>query len=154
MIRRGLRQGFLTTWELGKVIVPVTGIVTLLKHTPVIEWVVALFSPVLGWVGLSGQAAVPLALAFVLNLYAGIGAIYSLSLTPHEVFVLSVMMSFSHNLLVETAVSKKTGLSAGLVAAIRIAAAFLAAVLIRMGGFLFGRWDSGGGGAAARPGFE
>jgi hypothetical protein len=44
-----------------------------------------------------GEAAIPLVLANLLNLYAGIGAILSLELTIKEVFILAIMMSFSHH---------------------------------------------------------
>ncbi|GAX90811.1 nucleoside recognition domain-containing protein [Effusibacillus lacus] len=129
---RGLQAGLKTTWVLSKVIVPVTILVTLLKHTPVIGWIVSLFEPVMNWLGLPGEAAVVLGLGFVLNLYAAIGAMFVLPLSSYAILVLAVMLSFAHNLLVETAVSKRTGLSAGVVAFIRIGTAFLAAALFRL----------------------
>lgn len=130
--KRGLQSGLNTTWVLGKVIVPVTLVVTVLKYTPVIGWVVALFEPLMNWLGLPGEAAVVLGLGFVLNLYAAIGAMFVLPLSPYAVFVLSVMLSFAHNLLVETAVSKKTGLSASMIVLIRVGTALLAATIIRL----------------------
>lgn len=132
MVMRGLQKGLLTTWELGKIIIPITIGVTLVKHTPIIEWIMTLFSPVMGILGLPGEAAVVLALGCVLNIYAAIGAIFSLQLAVPEIFILSVMLSFCHNLLVETAVAKRIGLSAPIVVGIRVAAAFVSGIVLNL----------------------
>lgn len=95
----GLAAGFQTTWTLGKVIFPVTLLVTLLQHTPVMDWLVRLITPVMGLFGLSGEAAIPLVLGNMLNLYAGIAGILTLDLSVKEVFILAVMLSFCHNFI-------------------------------------------------------
>ena len=59
--------------------------------------------PIHGAVGLSGEAAIPLVLGNALNLFAGIAGILSLDLTVKEVFIIAVMLSFSHNIFIETA---------------------------------------------------
>lgn len=125
VLYRGWQTGLRTTWILGKVIVPITLIVSLLKHTPVIEWIVHLFAPLMGLVGLPGEAAIVLALGFILNLYAAIGAMFSLALTSPEILILCVMLSFCHNLFVETAVAKRLGLNALIVVGVRMGMAFL-----------------------------
>lgn len=107
--KKGLMAGLKTTWTLGKVIFPVTLIVALLQHTPVLPWVIKLITPLMNLIGLSGDAAIPLVLGNFLNLYAGIGAILTLDLTVKEVFIIAVMLSFSHNMLIETGVALKVG---------------------------------------------
>lgn len=129
-LRKGLKTGLWTTWVLGKVIFPVTLIVTVLSFTPVIEWVTIICKPLMGWIGLPGEAAIPLVLANFLNLYAGIGAILTMDLTVKEVLILALMMSFSHNLLIETAVSTKVGVKASVVVAIRLGLALFSALFI------------------------
>lgn len=141
----GLRSGLQTTWILGKVIFPVTLIVTILSFTPVIDWIIILFTPVMQWIGLSGEAAIPLVLANFLSVYAGIGAILTLDLSVKEVFILAVMMSFSHNLLIETAVAVKVGIKASVVIAVRVGLAIISALLIH--------WLWQGGGEQAQYGF-
>lgn len=133
MLGRGLQKGLQTTWELSKIILPITVVVTLLKHTPIIEWIVLLCSPLMNLMGLPGEAAVVLALGWMLNLYAAIGAIFSLQLSVPEIFILSVMLSFCHNLLVETAVAKRIGLNPAIVVGIRMGSAFLSGVLLHIG---------------------
>ncbi|OKL36440.1 nucleoside recognition domain-containing protein [Domibacillus mangrovi] len=122
--------GLRTTWTLGKVIFPITLIVTILQFTPVLPWIIQFISPAMGIFGLSGDAAIPLVLGNVLNLYAAIGAILSLDLTVKEVFIVAMMLSFSHNLFIESTVALKVGVKIWVVLAVRLGLAFIAGVLI------------------------
>ena len=108
-VKKGLLAGLKTTWTLGKVIFPVTLIVTILQYTPVLPWIIDLITPFMRLLGLPGDAAIPLVLGNFLNLYAGIAGILTLDLTVKEVFILAVMLSFSHNLFIESTVAMKTG---------------------------------------------
>ncbi|MFT4417153.1 nucleoside recognition domain-containing protein [Fredinandcohnia humi] len=132
MLKRGLVVGLKTTWTLGKVIFPVTLLVTLLQHTPVLDWVIKWISPLMGWFGLSGDAAIPLVLGNFLNLYAAIGAILSLELTVKEVFILAVMLSFSHNMIIESTVAAKVGIKMWIVVAVRIGLSLFSALVINL----------------------
>ncbi|WP_449355490.1 nucleoside recognition domain-containing protein [Virgibacillus natechei] len=129
---RGLQQGLKTTWALGKIIFPITLIVTILQYTPVLPWIIDKLTPVMGLLGLSGEAAVPLVLGNALNLYAGIAAIVSFEFTVKEVFILAVMLSFSHNLFIESAVASRVGVSWWLISGIRIGLALFAGVIINL----------------------
>lgn len=131
-ILKGLLTGLKTTWTLGKVIFPVTLIVTVLQFTPFLPWIIQMISPIMGIFGLSGDAAIPLVLGNVLNLYAGIGAILSLDLTVKEVFILAMMLSFSHNLFIESTVALKVGVKIWIVLAVRLGLAFMAGVIINL----------------------
>ncbi len=130
--KTGLWNGIETTWKLGKIIFPISLIVTLLKYTPVIDWMVALFAPIMAWIGLPGDAAIVLALGNLLNIYAAIGAMLAMELTVKEVFILSVMLSFSHGLLVETAIIRQIGVKGWIMAAIRMGLALLSAWVIHL----------------------
>ncbi|WP_054704430.1 nucleoside recognition domain-containing protein [Bacillus sp. JCM 19041] len=132
MIRRGLLSGLATTWTLGKIIFPITLFVTLLGYTPVLDWIANLIAPLMNLIGLPGEAAIPLVIGNVLNLFAGIGAILSLELTVKEVFILAIMLSFSHNLIVESAVATKVGIKVAPIIAVRIFLAFFSAFVINL----------------------
>ena len=132
ILRRGLKAGLMTTWELGKIIFPITLVMTLLRYTPVLDWIVTLIAPVMKWIGLSGDAAIPLVIGNFLNLYAGIGAILTLDLTVKEVFILAVMLSFSHNLLIESGVAARVGVKLWVILAVRIGLAVVSAFVINL----------------------
>ncbi|WDC85790.1 hypothetical protein PL321_13870 [Caloramator sp. mosi_1] len=78
-----------------------------MKYTPIINYIAIVFKPIMHLVGLPGEAALPFVVGNAINLYAGIGAILALSLTPKEITIISVMLCFSHSLFLETALCKK-----------------------------------------------
>lgn len=144
-LKNGLKAGLRTTWTLGKIIFPITLLLTMLQFTPVLPFIVELVAPVMGLFGLSGDAAIPLVLGNALNLYAGIGAILSLELTVKEVFILAVMLSFSHNIFIETGVALKVGVKLWVVLVVRFGLAALSGIVINL------VWK--GGGEIAQYGF-
>ncbi len=131
-LKRGLMVGLKTTWALGKVIFPVTLIVSILQYSPVLPWIIELITPLMSLLGLSGDAAIPLVIGNFLNLYAAIGAILTLDLTVKEVFIIAVMLSFSHNMLIESSVAVKVGVKLWVIILVRVGLAFLSAVVINL----------------------
>ncbi|MBT2600105.1 MULTISPECIES: nucleoside recognition domain-containing protein [Oceanobacillus] len=131
-LQRGFWEGLNTTWKLGKIIFPITLIVTILQFTPVLPWFIKLISPMMGLLGLSGEAAVPLVLGNALNLYAGIAAIISFDFTVKEVFIIAIMLSFSHNLFVESAVATSVGVKWWIIVGVRVGLALFSAFIINL----------------------
>jgi hypothetical protein len=128
--RAGLASGLRTTWVLGKIIFPVTLAVSVLQYTALYDALLAGLTPVMALIGLPDEAAVPLVLGNLLNLYAAIGAILTMELTVKQVFILALMLSFSHSLPVEAAVCRRIGVSVALVVGFRVALAVAAAVAV------------------------
>lgn len=132
IILRGLKQGVSVSWTLGKIVFPVTILVTILRYTPVLPWIIDFLTPLMKLIGLPGEAAMPLVLGNALNLYAGIGAIVSFDFTVKEVFILAMMLSFSHNLFIESTVASKVGVNWWLISGIRVGLALISAYLINL----------------------
>lgn len=128
--KNGVLVGLRTTWTLGKIIFPITLIVTIIGYTPLLDWIARMLAPIMSILGLSGEATIPLVLGNVLNLYAAIGAILTLDLSVKEVLILAIMLSFSHNLLVESAVATKVGIRISVVLGVRIGLALFSGVVI------------------------
>lgn len=122
MIRRGVRVGLRTTWELAKIVVPTAVLVAVFKASGFLDNVTEFFSPYMGYFGLSGEAAVVLFSGYFVNLYAAAGSIIALELPFAEVTVLAVMLTFCHSLLVELPISKKAGSPLFYIFLIRLAA--------------------------------
>ncbi|WP_199484540.1 nucleoside recognition domain-containing protein [Peribacillus glennii] len=144
-IKKGLLAGLNTTWTLGKVIFPITLIISVLQYTPVLDWVIDMIAPLMGLFGLPGDAAIPLVLGNFLNLYAAIAGILTLELSVKEVFIIATMLSFSHNMLIESGVALKVGVKLWIILAVRIGLAVISAVTINL------VWD--GGSETAQYGF-
>jgi hypothetical protein len=132
ILKRGLISGLHTTWTLGKIIFPITLLVTILGLTPLMDWLIDVLSPFMKLIGLPGEAAIPLVIGNFSNLYGAIGAILTMDLTVKHVFILAVMLSFSHNLFIESAVAAKVGIKMWVVLLVRVGLAILSAVLISL----------------------
>lgn len=130
--RKGISKGLETTWTLGKIIFPITFIVSILKYTPVIDFLSNSLQPVMGIFGLSGESAIILVLGNILNLYAGIGAMLTMDLTVKEAYILSIMLSLSHNIIVETAITTRIGLNPWIVGSLRLGMSFFLAFIINL----------------------
>lgn len=144
ILKRGVQAGLKTAWTLGEIIFPITLLLTILQFTPVLPWVTKAIAPLMQLIGLPGEAAIPLVLGNALNLYAGIAGILSLEMTVKEVFILAVMLSFSHNIFIETGVALRVGVRLWVVLVVRFGLAILSAVLIN--------WLWKGGGEIAQYG--
>lgn len=138
IIKRGLLAGLKTTWTLSKIIFPITLIIVILQYTPVLPWIIQFITPFMELIGLRGEAAIPLVLGNGLNLYAAIAGILSMDLTVKEVFILATMLSFSHNIFIETGVALRVGVKLWIVLVVRFGLAILSAIIINL------VWHGGG----------
>ncbi|RMG88508.1 MAG: hypothetical protein D6708_11360, partial [Candidatus Dadabacteria bacterium] len=106
-MREGLRKSATSLAILAKVLLPAYVVVDLLARTPVLPWLAGALAPAMGWLGLPGEAALPLVAGMSVNLYAAIGAMAPLHLTPREITILGLVLGLSHALVIETAVIRQ-----------------------------------------------
>ena len=134
--RNGFADGVKTFLSLLKVILPVFAAVKLLEHTPVIKWISLAGDPLMRFVGLPGEAALAVATGMLFNFYAALGIIIAMGLSAWQITILAVMLSCCHELVLESAVVRKTGISAWPILGIRLATAFAAGALMKLAGNL------------------
>lgn len=132
ILQKGLKEGLKVTWTLAKIVFPITVIITILQYTPVLPWFIDFIEPFMRLIGLPGEAAMPLVLGNTLNLYAGIGAIVSFDFTVKEVFIMAMMLSFSHNLFIESALASRVGVNWWFIVGLRLTLALIAAITINL----------------------
>lgn len=131
-VREGLRKSATSLVILAKVLLPAYVLVDLLARTPVLPWVAGALSPVMGWIGLPGEAALPLVAGMGVNLYAAIGAMAPLHLTPREITILGLVLGLSHALVIETAVIRQVCPRWVLLAATRVGLGLSAGFLVNL----------------------
>jgi len=132
--KNGFANGLKTSFLLLKVIVPVFTLIKVLEHTPVIGWISQFCDPLMRFVGLPGEAALAVVTGMFLNFYAAIGIIIALGLTAWQVTIIAVILSCCHELVIETAIVKKTGIRAWPILGIRLATALGAGVILNLVG--------------------
>ena len=134
--KNGFANGLKTSFLLLKVIIPVFALIKVLEHTPVNGWIAQYCAPLMRFVGLPGEAALAVVTGMFLNFYAAIGIIIALGLTAWQITIIAVILSCCHELVIETAIVKKTGIRAWPILGIRLATAFGAGVLLNVFGIM------------------
>ena len=125
-----------TTFELLKIMIPVSIIVKLLKETGVIEFIGMGLSPVMEIVGLPGDYGLVWATAMITNIYGGLIVFFNLfvdsPLTVAQVTVLASMMLLAHNLPVEVRITQKAGVRLWFMVLLRILCAFILGLILHI----------------------
>jgi spore maturation protein SpmB len=132
--KNGFANGLKTSFLLLKVIIPVFALIKVLEHTPVIGWISQYCDPLMHFVGLPGEAALAVVTGIFLNFYAAIGIIIALGLTAWQITIIAVILSCCHELVIETAIIKKTGIRAWPILGIRLVTALGAGVILNLFG--------------------
>lgn len=117
-----------------KVILPVFTVIKVLEHTPAIVWISQVFDPLMRFVGLPGEAALAVVTGMLFNFYAALGIILALGLSAWQITIVAVILSCCHELVLETAIIKKTGISAWLILGIRFFTAVSAGAVMNLVG--------------------
>lgn len=131
-LRLGVIAGLQTFWDLAKVMIPAYGITLALRELGVIGWLSSVARPLMSAMGLPGDAAVPLVVGIVLNIYAAVGSMQALDLTARQVTVLAIAILIGHNIVVEGAVLQKAGMNAFAFGALRVVAGLAAAIVANL----------------------
>ena len=132
--KKGLGDGLSTAFSLLKVIIPVFAVIKVLEHTPVIGWISKACDPLMDLLGLPGGAALAMVTGMLFNFYAAIGIILALNLSTWQITIMAVMLCCCHELVLESAIIKKTGLSAWPILFIRLVTAFSAGTMMNLVG--------------------
>lgn len=111
-IKRTIPSTMKTAVWVVKVTVCVSFAIMILQYLQIVPWVSELLSPLFSIFGLPGEAALAYVSGYFVNVYSAIAAAVTLDMDIRAVTILSVMVLCSHNMIVETAVQKKTGSSA------------------------------------------
>ena len=134
--KRGSADGFKTALGLLKVILPVFTVIKVLEHTPAIVWISQVFDPFMRFVGLPGEAALAVVTGMLFNFYAALGIILALGLSAWQITIVAVILCCCHELVLETAIIKKTGISAWAILGIRFFTAISAGAVMNLVGNL------------------
>ena len=119
-----LKKGLGAAWSILIIMIPVSFVMTLLQYTGFLEHLTWILEPFMSIFSLPAEASMALIMGALINIYAGIAVMGTMSLDLWSINIIAVMMLICHNLIVESAVQSKTGVSGLKMTAFRIVAAF------------------------------
>jgi len=118
--KRGLNNGFKTLIDLLKLMVPIYIGVQLLSISGLLYIIADFCTPIMSIFGLPGEASLTLIVGYFSGIYASLGTLVTIKLTAFQATTIGIMVSIAHNLISESAVVKKLGVSALASVAVRL----------------------------------
>ncbi len=123
----GVRTGFRTWVWLVKITAGVTFFITLMQWAGVIQWLGRTLASVFEPFGLGADGVMVFVTTALANTYAGLGVIATLGVGYREVMILALMGLLCHNMIMETVIQRRAGVSGWGMVLLRVGAALLAA---------------------------
>lgn len=131
-----LKNGFNSGIKISKKIViftfPFYIFVDVLKQLNILDKIGNIASPFMKLIGLPGEASIAIISGMTLNIYAAIAAMAPLELTVKQVTLIGLFLGMAHNLIIETAVLSRTGVTGISVLVTRILTAFISTFMVNI----------------------
>ncbi|MBU4266330.1 MAG: hypothetical protein KKE96_03780 [Candidatus Altiarchaeota archaeon] len=129
---KSLKQSLKVSWMLIKIYIPLSLLTILLKQLGVIDYIAPYFAPLMGAMGLPGEAALTLLIGFTVNIYAALATMSAFDLTFRQVTLLAVVVGIAHNLFVETGILTKVRMANIRIAFFRIFVAIPVGIILNL----------------------
>lgn len=110
--------------------IPVSLGVSILQYFGLLEFISDFLNPVFHLIGLPGKSALVFITSALLSIYACIAVIGTMVLNMREITILALMCLISHNMIVETAIQKRTGSGAIRIVIIRLLSSLVGALIL------------------------
>jgi hypothetical protein len=134
-VKRGIFKGLRTFGMLSRIVIPIYLAVVLFKHTVFMTWLQEAARPVMKLFQLPPDAAVPVITGMFADEYGAVAALGGFDFSSAAITTVAMIVLAAHGVPVEAAIAQKIGLPGGLMAALRLATAFLTGILV---GFIGG----------------
>lgn len=115
-----------------RLMIPISLGVVLLQYLGVIAVISHYTSPLFELVGLPGEAALVYITAALVNIYSAIAVISTFTFDARAITMLAISSLIAHNLIIETAVQRKTGSSALAMVVTRIGLSILSLIVMNL----------------------
>jgi hypothetical protein len=138
MSKTRLRSGFLSGigkgWRsflwIGKIIIPVSFLVTLLRWAGWLEYLDVLLEPLMNLITLPPEAGLPIITGMLLGTYSVIAIITVIPFTVEQMTLIAIFTLISHALIMEGIIQHKSGLNIIKASVIRLTAAIVAVLIV------------------------
>ena len=133
----GALKGLKTWIMLLKIMLPVYIVVVLIKYSPLMPLLTDLFSPVMGFLNMPGEAAAPIIAGILSDEYGCIAAMQGFSFGAVAVTTIAMINLCFHSIPVESAINGRIGFAVWKIILFRLCLAVLVGLAVsRLGGVL------------------
>jgi len=121
IIKQGLRKAWSGSLWMYKIVFPVSFLTFLLDRSRVIDSLEGFLGPVMQFVHLPADAAMPLLAGMLTGIYGGIAAMSALDFTLREATLIAIFLLSSHALIQESIIQGQSGMRPFKAAGLRLA---------------------------------
>ncbi len=126
----GTKKGWGSFLWICKVIIPVSFLVMLLQWSGWLYHAEVVLKPLMGWLGLPSEAALPIISGMTINVYAAIATMTVLPFSIGQMTLIAVFVLIAHNLIMEGIIQHRSGINAARVTLVRLAAAIVTVLIV------------------------
>lgn len=126
----GVKRGGRSFLWICKIVIPVSLLTALLQWTGWLDQLSFLFAPLMSFINLPPQAALPIISGMLTNIYVAIAAMTPLPFTVEQMTLIAIFTLICHNLITEGIVQHRSGMNVIKITAIRLAAATLTVLIV------------------------
>jgi len=126
----GIEKGWSSFLWIGKIIVPVSFLVTILQWAGWLEHLDIVLNPLMSLINLPPEAGLPIITGIFLSTYPVIAIITVIPFTIEQMTLIAIFTLISHSLIMEGIIQHKSGLNIIKATMIRLAAAIVAVLVV------------------------
>jgi hypothetical protein len=126
----GVKKGWGNLVWICKIVIPVSLLVALLQWSGWLYEADVILKPLMGWLNLPSEAALPIISGMLINLYATIAAITVVPFTVGQMTLIAVFSLIAHNLIIEGIIQHRSGINVVTITLVRISAAVLTVLFV------------------------
>ena len=126
----GVKKGWSSFVWMGKIIIPVSFLVTLLQWTGWLNQLDFLLNPLMSLINLPPEAALPIIAGMLSNIYTVIAIITAIPFTIEQMTLITIFNLIAHGLIMEGIIQHKSGINTIKVTLFRITAGILAVLIV------------------------
>ncbi|MFC1930189.1 nucleoside recognition domain-containing protein [Chloroflexota bacterium] len=125
----GAKRGWGSFVWICKIVIPISFLVTILQWTGWLSQLDFLLNPLMKSINLPPEAALPIIIGMLVNLYAVIAAMTALPFTLDQMTLIAVFTLICHNLIAEGIIQHKSGINVIKATLVRFIAATLTVII-------------------------
>ncbi|MFH1985776.1 MAG: nucleoside recognition domain-containing protein [Pseudomonadota bacterium] len=129
-LRRGTVRGISGFFWILKILIPVSFFTFVLQASGLLARMDFLLVPIMGWIHLPPEAALPLIIGILTGIYGAIAAMAVLPLAEGQMILIAIFLLISHALIQEGIIQGKSGMSALKATLVRLSASVVTVLAV------------------------
>ncbi len=126
----GFKKGLRSTIWICEIVLPISLAIALVQWMGWLDNLDSVLAPLMNWINLPSQAALPIITGILTNIYAVIALLSVLPFSPEQATLIAIFSLISHNMIAEGIIQHKSGLNFFAASAVRICLAALTVFVV------------------------